>query len=174
ALAFGAATALDAFLRAMLLDYMSFIALLFSLYVVAGGIVVTGNLHGTPAGNTGMLLLGTVLASFVGTTGAAMIAVRPLILANLHRKHSAHVLVFAIFLVANVGGALTPLGNPPLFVGLLHGVDFFWPAQHLFSAASLVVGMVLAIFAAIDFWYYSREHHDVSSLHKTDFTALPI
>src|SRR5215813_11038182 len=156
AVAFGTATAFDAFLRAMLLDYMSFIALLFSLYVVAAGIVVTGNFHGTPAGNTGMLLLGTVLASFVGTTGAAMIAVRPLIRANLHRKHSAHVLVFAIFLIANVGGALTPLGNPPLFVGFLHGVDFFWPTQHLFSAASLVVVLVLAIFAVIDFGYYAR------------------
>jgi len=174
AVALGAATALDAFLRAMLLDYMSFIALLFSLYVVAGGIVVTGNLRGTPAGNTGMLLLGTVLASLVGTTGAAMIAVRPLIRANLHRRHNAHVLVFAIFLVCNVGGTLTPLGNPPLFVGFLHGVDFFWPAQHLFSAASLIVGMVLAIFAAIDIWYYSREHHDVVSRHKTEVTVVRI
>jgi hypothetical protein len=103
AFAFGAATAFDAFLHAMLLDYMSFIALLFSLYVVAGGIQVTGNLHGTPSGNAGMLLLGTVLASFVGTTGAAMIMVRPLIKANERRQHKAHVLVFAIFLVANVG-----------------------------------------------------------------------
>jgi Na+/H+ antiporter NhaD/arsenite permease-like protein len=174
AFAFGAATALDALLRAMLLDYMSFIALLFSLYVVAGGILMTGNLHGTPAGNTGMLLLGTALASLVGTTGAAMIAVRPLIRANLHRRHNAHVLVFAIFLIANVGGALTPLGNPPLFVGFLHGVDFSWPAQHLFSAASLVVVMVLAIFAAIDFWYYRREHHDVVSRHKTEATVVRI
>jgi Na+/H+ antiporter NhaD/arsenite permease-like protein len=174
ALAFGAPTALDAFLRAMLLDYMSFIALLFSLYVVAGGIVVTGNLHGTPVGNTGMLLLGTVLASLVGTTGAAMIAVRPLIRANLHRKHNAHVLVFAIFLIANVGGALTPLGNPPLFVGFLHGVDFFWPPQHLFSAASLVVVMVLAIFAAVDFWYHAREHHDVVSRPKKEVTVVRI
>jgi Na+/H+ antiporter NhaD/arsenite permease-like protein len=174
AFAFGAATALDALLRAMLLDYMSFIALLFSLYVVAGGILMTGNLHGTPAGNTGMLLLGTALASLVGTTGAAMIAVRPLIRANLHRRHNAHVLVFAIFLIANVGGALTPLGNPPLFVGFLHGVDFSWPAQHLFSAASLVVVMVLAIFAAIDFWYYRREHHEVVSRHKTEATVVRI
>src|SRR5712671_4629663 len=157
AFAFGAATAFDAFLHTMLLDYMSFIALLFSLYVVAGGILVTGTLHGTPSGNAGMLLLGTVLASFVGTTGAAMIVVRPLIRANEQRRHNAHVLVFAIFLVANVGGALTPLGNPPLFLGYLRGVDFFWPTQHLFSAASLVAVLVLAIFAAIDFGYYARE-----------------
>src|SRR5262252_678109 len=174
AFAFNATTAFDAFLRAMLLDYMSFIALLFSLYVVAGGILVTGNLHGTPAGNAGMLLIGTVLASLVGTTGAAMIAVRPLIRANLHRRHNAHVLVFAIFLVCNVGGTLTPLGNPPLFVGFLHGVDFFWPAQHLFSPGSLVVAMVLAIFAAIDFWYYRREHHEVLSRNKTEETVIRI
>src|SRR5215467_14787992 len=174
AVALGAATAVDAFLRAMLLDYMSFIALLFSLYVVAGGIVVTGNFHGTPGGNTGMLLLGAVLASFVGTTGAAMIAVRPLIRANLHRKHNAHVLVFAIFLIANVGGALTPLGNPPLFVGFLHGVDFFWPAQHLFSAVSLLVVIVLTIFVATDLWYYRREHHEVVSYHKTEVTVVRI
>src|SRR5262249_25854114 len=122
AVALGAATALDAFLRAMLLDYMSFIALLFSLYLVAGAIGVSCHLRGASAVNTGMLLLGPVLASLVGPTGAAMIAVRPLIRANLHRRHNAHVLVFAIFLVCNVGGTLTPLGNPPLFVGFLHGV----------------------------------------------------
>src|SRR5260370_4500762 len=103
-----------------------------------------------------------------------MIAVRPLIRAKLHRKHNAHVLVFAIFLICNVGGALTPLGNPPLFVGFLHGVDFFWPAQHLFSAASLVVVLVLAIFAAIDFGYYAREPHDVASRHKKDATVVRI
>src|SRR5258708_3184776 len=174
AVAFGAATALDAFLRAMLLDYMSFIALLFSLYVVAGGIVVIGNFHGTPAGNTGMLIFGTVLASFVGTTGAAMIAVRPLLRANEHRQHNAHVLVFAIFLVANVGGVLTPLGHPPLFVGFLHGVDFFWPAQHLFSAATLVVVAILAIFALIDAWYYRQEHHELLLRHKTEAVAIRI
>ena len=174
AFAFGAATAFDAFLHAMLLDYMSFIALLFSLYMVAGGIRVTGNLHGTPSVNAGMLLLGTVLASFVGTTGAAMIVVRPLIRANEQRRHNAHVLVFAIFLVANVGGALTPIGNPPLFVGFLHGVDFFWPAQHLFSAVSLLVVMILAIFVAIDVWHYRREHHEVVSHHKTEVTVVRI
>ncbi len=171
---FGSATAIDAFLRAMLLDYMSFIALLFSLYVVAGGILVTGNLRGTPVANTGMLLIGTALASVVGTTGAAMIIVRPLVRANLHRPRNAHVLIFAIFLVANVGGALTPVGNPPLFIGFLHGVDFPWPAQHLLGAASLIITLVLAIFAAIDFWYYHQEKHDVASRHKAEPTVVRI
>jgi Na+/H+ antiporter NhaD/arsenite permease-like protein len=174
ALTFGAATALDAFLRAMLLDYASFIALLFSLYVVAGGILVHGNLHGTPTGNASMLLFGTILASFVGTTGASMIIVRPLIRANERRSHKAHVLVFAIFLIANVGGALTPLGNPPLFVGFLRGVDFFWPAAHLFVAVTLVVALVLAIFLAIDIWYYRREHHEVVAHHKTAVTVISL
>jgi len=166
ALGFGVAAALDAFLHAMLVDYMSFIALMFSLYVVAGGIVVTGNLRGTPTGNAGMLLLGTILASFVGTTGAAMIIVRPLIRANHGRRHNAHVLMFAIFLVANIGGALTPLGNPPLFVGFLHGVDFFWPAQHLLAPVSVLAGMILVIFYGVDAWYYRREHPHVVSHHK--------
>ena len=174
AFAFGPATALDAFIRAMLLDYMSFIALLFSLYVVAGGILVTGNLHGTPAGNAGMLLLGAVLASFVGTTGAAMIIVRPLIRANEQRRHNAHVLVFAIFLVANIGGALTPLGNPPLFVGFLRGVDFFWPAQHLLVPVCFLVGIILAIFLSVDAWYYRQEHPQVISHHKTQATVIRI
>jgi Na+/H+ antiporter NhaD/arsenite permease-like protein len=174
AFAFGAAEAFDAFLHAMLLDYMSFIPLLFSLYVVAGGILVTGNLHGTPAGNAGMLLVGVVLASFVGTTGAAMIMVRPLIRANEGRRRKSHVLVFAIFLIANVGGALTPLGNPPLFVGFLHGVDFLWPAQHLLSAVTLLVVMVLAIFVAVDVWYYRQEHYEVVSRHKTEVTVVRI
>jgi Na+/H+ antiporter NhaD/arsenite permease-like protein len=170
---FGAATAIDAFLHAMLLDYMSFIALLFSLYVVAGGILVTGNLRGTPTGNAGMLLLGTVLAS-LGTTGAAMIIVRPLIRANQARRHNAHVLVFAIFLVANIGGALTPLGNPPLFMGFLRGVEFFWPAQHLLAAASLLTVMILSIFLGVDVWYYRREYPQVISHHKTQTTVIRI
>jgi Na+/H+ antiporter NhaD/arsenite permease-like protein len=174
AFAFGATAALDGFLQAMLVDYMSFIALLFSLYVVAGGIVVTGNLHGTPTGNASMLLLGTALASFVGTTGAAMIVVRPLIRANQDRRHSAHVLVFAIFLIANVGGALTPLGNPPLFVGFLRGVDFFWPAQHLFAPVSLLAGLILAIFLGVDAWCYRREHPHVIAHHKTRATVIRI
>jgi Na+/H+ antiporter NhaD/arsenite permease-like protein len=174
AFALGAAAALDGFLQAMLVDYMSFIALLFSLYVVAGGIVVTGNFHGTPTGNAAMLLLGTALASFVGTTGAAMIVVRPLMRANQGRRHSAHVLVFAIFLVANVGGALTPLGNPPLFVGFLRGVDFFWPAQHLFAPVSLIAGLILAIFLGVDARCYRLEHPHVVAHHKTQATVIRV
>ena len=113
---------------------MSFIILLFALYVVAGGILVTGTLRGTPLVNTAILAFGTAIASIVGTTGAAMILVRPLLRANAGRLHNVHVVVFFIILVANIGGALSPLGDPPLFVGFLHGVDFFWTTSHLLGA----------------------------------------
>ena len=118
-------------MHAVLAEYLSFIVLLFALYVVAGGILVTGNLRGTPWTNAGILAFGTAIASLVGTTGAAMILIRPLIRANAGRAHNAHVVIFFIILVANIGGALTPLGDPPLFVGFLRGVEFFWTAQHL-------------------------------------------
>src|SRR4051812_19169304 len=134
----GAPAAFAAFVHAMLAEYLSFIVLLFALYVVAGGILVTGNLRGTPLVNTAILALGTMIASVVGTTGAAMILVRPLIRANAGRLNNVHVIVFFIFLVANIGGALSPLGDPPLFVGFLHGVDFFWTMQHLWFETVLV------------------------------------
>ncbi len=174
AVRFGAAVTTAAFLRTVLHDYLSFIALLFGLYVVAGGILVTGNLRGTPVGNTGMLFLGTVLASLFGTAGAAMIVVRPLIRANQHRPFNAHVLVFAIFLVGNLGGALTPVGNPPLFIGFLRGVDFFWPMQHLFPAVSFVAATVLLIFVAIDGWCYARERSLRASQTNSQPTVIRI
>jgi len=109
-------------------------------------------LRGGPLMNAGILLLGTAMASIVGTTGAAMILVRPLIRANAARKNNAHVVIFFIFLVANIGGALSPLGDPPLFVGFLRGVDFFWTTTHLAFATAIVAILVLAIFLALDFW----------------------
>jgi Na+/H+ antiporter NhaD/arsenite permease-like protein len=145
------------FAHAMLGEYMSFIALLFALYVVAGGILVTGNLRGTPWVNATILALGTVLASVVGTTGAAMILIRPLLRANAPRLVNAHVVVFFIILVANVGGALSPLGDPPLFIGFLRGVDFFWTTRHLAVQTVAVAAVVLAIFIAVDVWHYRRD-----------------
>jgi Na+/H+ antiporter NhaD/arsenite permease-like protein len=174
ALAAGPAAALDAAIHMMLTDYLSFIVLLFALYVVAGGILVTGNLRGTPLANCGMLFAGVLLASVVGTTGAAMIVIRPLIRANAHRRHNAHVLVFAIFLIANIGGALTPLGNPPLFVGFLRGVDFFWTLQHLVPVTALIAGLVLMAFVVLDAWAYRREAPDVIALHRTRPTEVRI
>ncbi len=157
AFAFGPEAALAAFIHTMLGEYMSFIILLFALYTVAGGILVTGNLQGTPRTNAAMLALGTVIASFVGTTGAAMILIRPLLRANDERPYNAHVVVFFIFLVANVGGSLSPLGDPPLFVGFLRGVDFFWTTERLFLETIVVAGLLLALFYAIDTWFARRE-----------------
>jgi Na+/H+ antiporter NhaD/arsenite permease-like protein len=157
AVAFGVPAALAAFVHAALAEYLSFIVLLFALYVVAGGILITGDLGGTPRANAGILAFGTAIASIVGTTGASMILIRPLIRANAARKHNAHVVIFFIFLVANIGGALTPLGDPPLFVGFLRGVGFFWTAQHLWLQTAIVALLVLAIFFAVDIWYFRRE-----------------
>jgi Na+/H+ antiporter NhaD/arsenite permease-like protein len=157
ALATGPRVALDAFLHAMLAEYLSFIVLLFALYVVAGGILVTGDLRGTPATNAAILLIGTVMASVVGTTGATMILVRPLIRANADRRHNVHVIIFFIFLVANVGGALSPLGDPPLFIGFLHGVDFFWTTWHLLLPTAMVSAVLLAAFLALDFYLWRRD-----------------
>src|SRR6202008_2729219 len=130
--------------------------LLFAIYVVAGGILLTGNLRGTPLVNTTILGFGTLIASVVGTTGAAMILVRPLIRANAARLHNVHVIVFFIFLVANIGGALSPLGDPPLFVGFLHGVEFFWTTRHLAAATGLAAAILLVLFVAIDVWHYRK------------------
>ena len=156
ALAFGVPAALAALVHAALAEYLSFIVLLFALYVTAGGILIKGNLGGTPVKNLSVLAFGTCIASFVGTTGAAMILIRPLIRANTGR-HCAHVVIFFIFLVANIGGALTPLGDPPLFIGFLHGVEFFWTAQHLWLQTAIVAVLVLAIFFAVDTFFYRRE-----------------
>jgi Na+/H+ antiporter NhaD/arsenite permease-like protein len=153
----GIPVAVAGLVHAMLAEYLSFIVLLFALYVVAGGILVTGNLRGTPWVNTAILGLGTLMASIVGTTGAAMILIRPLLRANAARLVNVHVVVFFIFLVANIGGALSPLGDPPLFVGFLRGVDFFWTTRHLAVAAALTAGIVLVVFVAIDTWYYRKD-----------------
>jgi Na+/H+ antiporter NhaD/arsenite permease-like protein len=150
----GADTALALLVHALLGDYLGFIALLFALYVVAGGIMLTGTLRGAPLVNAAVLVFGTLIASIVGTTGAAMILIRPLLRANAARTHNVHVIVFFIFLVGNIGGALSPLGDPPLFIGFLNGVDFFWPAQHLWRSTVFAAAWVLVLFVAMDVWYY--------------------
>jgi Na+/H+ antiporter NhaD/arsenite permease-like protein len=148
----GGSAMLAAFIHAMLPEYLSFIVLLFALYTVAGGILVTGDIRGTPWNNTAILALGTAMASVVGTTGAAMILIRPLIRANLARRHNTHIVIFFIILVANVGGALSPLGDPPLFVGFLHGVEFFWTARNLWIQTAIVATLLLLLFVALDVW----------------------
>jgi Na+/H+ antiporter NhaD/arsenite permease-like protein len=154
---FGFDTAIGAVLHTMLLEYMSFIILLFALFTISGGILVAGNLQGTPLTNTALLLIGALLASVVGTTGASMILIRPIIRANDNRRFNAHVIVFFIFLVSNIGGSLTPLGDPPLFLGFLRGVDFFWTTTHMLPMAAFIGGAVLAVFFILDSVLYKRE-----------------
>jgi Na+/H+ antiporter NhaD/arsenite permease-like protein len=153
----GIPAALAALVHAVLGEYLSFIALLAALYVVAGGILITGSLRGTPLVNTAILVLGTAIASIVGTTGAAMILIRPLLRANSARLHNVHVVVFFIFLVANIGGALSPLGDPPLFVGFLRGVEFFWTTTHLWRETAIAAALVLVVFVVLDIVLYRRD-----------------
>ena len=169
ALIFGPATAGTSFAHALLAEYIPFIILLTALFTVAGGIYIRGNLHGSPALNTGMLALGSVLASVMGTTGASMLMIRPLIRANDNRDHKAHLVVFFIFIVSNAGGSLTPLGDPPLFLGFIKGVDFFWTVGHLLPETLFLVGSLLALFFALDWWFFHRKE-DVLALDPTPDT----
>ncbi|KAG0193177.1 hypothetical protein DFQ28_006185 [Apophysomyces sp. BC1034] len=157
AMSFGVDAAFASLAHAVIAEYVPFIVLLAALYTVAGGICIRGNLHGSPALNTGLIALGTLLASMMGTTGAAMLLIRPLLRANDNRRHVAHVVVFFIFLVANAGGALSPLGDPPLFLGFLNGVDFFWTTVHLALPALFVSAVVLSVFYVLDSYYFRRD-----------------
>jgi Na+/H+ antiporter NhaD/arsenite permease-like protein len=140
-----------------LIDYIPFIILLWGLFTIAGGIVVSGTLRGTPMLNTILLLIGTILASWVGTTGAAMVMIRPLLRANKDRLKKVHIVCFFIFLVANIGGALTPLGDPPLFLGFLHNVPFFWVTKGILPHMLLTSVILLAVFFVVDTYYYRKE-----------------
>ncbi len=137
-------------------DYIPFIILLWALFTVSGGILVRGSFNGTPGMNTVFLVIGTVIASWVGTTGAAMLLIRPVLRANARRRYKVHTVVFFIFLVANVGGSLTPLGDPPLFLGFLHGVPFFWTLG-LFQEMAFVSVLLLGVYLAMDTYYWRRE-----------------
>ena len=154
---FGPGMAGATLFHAAVAEHIPFIVLLTALYTVAGGIHIRGNLRGSPLLNTGLLAIGAVLASFMGTTGASMLMIRPLIRANDNRVHRAHIVVFFIFVVANAGGSLTPLGDPPLFLGFLKGVDFFWTVKHILPETAFLLGSLLAVFCALDAWYYRRE-----------------
>ncbi len=140
----------------ILKDYIPFIILLWSLYTVAGGILLEGAPAGTPLANAAMLGIGTLIASWVGTTGASMLMIRPILRMNAARKNVAHLVIFFIFLVSNMGGALTPLGDPPLFLGFLHGVPFFWTLK-LLPEMLMVSAIVLALFFVFDKIMLSRE-----------------
>jgi len=154
---FGISTGVFYLLEVYLLEFIPFITLLLALFTVAGGIQLKGELAGTPKVNTIMILVGAVLASFMGTTGAAMVVIRPILKANEWRRNKVHIVVFVIFVVANIGGGLTPLGDPPLFLGFLKGIDFFWTVTHMLPLVVFCAAILLVVFYILDSWYYSKE-----------------
>lgn len=149
-------------LHTYFLEYIPFIILLWSLFTISGGIHVKGTLRGSPLLNVVMLVIGTAIASWVGTTGASMILIRPVLRANEWRANKVHVIVFFIFLVSNIGGSLTPLGDPPLFLGFLLGVPFFW-TMRLIVEMLFVVLPLLVVFFAIDLFFYRKEEKPAES-----------
>ncbi|MGQ3673800.1 sodium:proton antiporter [Xanthobacter sp. TB0136] len=154
---YGASATVHEVVHTGLLEYLPFIILLYALFTVSGGILVTGNLRGSPLVNTALLTLGTVLASFIGTTGASMVLIRPLLRANDNRRYNVHTVIFFIFLVSNIGGSLTPLGDPPLFLGFLKGVNFFWTTTHLLPDMLVVSALLLFAFFLMDSFFHARE-----------------
>jgi Na+/H+ antiporter NhaD/arsenite permease-like protein len=152
-------------MHALLESYLPFVAVLGGLYVAAGGILLRGGPGGRPWGNTVMLGLGAVLALVMGTAGAALVILQPLLRANAHRRRRFHLVLFLVLLVGNVAGALTPIGNPPLLVGLLRGVPFLWPARNLIAIWLLAVGLLLAAFFAID-WFLARTEPPAPPLRR--------
>ncbi len=169
---FGLGAAGASLVHALMAEYVPFIILLTALFTVSGGVYIKGNLHGSPGLNTRCLAIGAVLASFMGTTGASMLLIRPLIRANDNRRHVAHVVVFFIFIVSNAGGSLTPLGDPPLFLGFLKGVDFFWTVKTIFPETLFLVGALLAIFYALDWYYYHKREEMLPQDPTPDSRAI--
>ncbi len=156
-------------------DYVAFIALLGSLYVIASGIYIRGRLAGTPLINTLILAIGGLMASFIGTTGASMVLIRPLLRANEKRKHKVHTFIFFIFIVSNAGGLLTPLGDPPLFLGFLRGVPFNWTFR-FWKEWLFVNGLLLFIYNLLDQYWLDREEIEDprALLEEIEKTARPI
>jgi Na+/H+ antiporter NhaD/arsenite permease-like protein len=146
----GVEPAAEAAWHALLLEYFPFVTLLLALYTVAAGILVRGGPAGSPAGNTAMLGLGGVLAGVMGTTGASMVLIHPMLRANMHRERKLHIVLFFIALVGNAGGATTPLGDPPLFIGFLEGVPFSWPLRNLALPLLVLAVPLLLAFYLID------------------------
>ncbi len=155
-IAYGLHDGLYAILHIYLLDYVPFVILLGSLFIISGGVIVRGSIKATPLINTVIILIGTVLASWIGTTGASMLLIRPILRANAHRRYKIHTPIFFIFLVSNIGGSLTPIGDPPLFLGFLHGVPFFWTFR-LISLMTVNVIALLLVYYAVDFLLMRKE-----------------
>ncbi len=154
-------------------DYLPFIILLGTLFVITGGIFIDGDIEAKPIINTTFLLIGAVLASFMGTTGAAMLLIRPLIQTNTERKFKVHTILFFIAIVANCGGLLTPLGDPPLFMMYLRGADFFWFFS-MFKMWLFTNGILLILYFIVDKYYYSKEPPENIKFDKTNVKPIQI
>ena len=159
-------------IHVLLLEYLPFIILLLSLFTISGGIRLKGTLIGTPLINTLLIFIGTVLASWMGTTGAAMVLIRPILRANKYRHYNVHTVIFFIILVANIGGSLTPLGDPPLFLGFLNGIDFFWTTKIMFLPMLCASFMLLIAYFIVDSYFYKKEKHIVTKLSYEEKIAV--
>lgn len=159
--------------HSLLFDYVPFVILLAALFTVTGGIAVTGDIEATPLTNALFLLTGALLASVMGTTGAAMLLIRPLLQTNCQRRYKSHTVLFLIAVVANCGGLLTPLGDPPLFILYLRGVPFGWFAG-LWKIWLLTVGLLLVIYFFVDAYFYSREDTQSIALDKREIVPLAV
>ena len=160
--------AVGAIAHALIGDYVPFLLFVGSLFVVAGGIHIRGSFVGRPIVNAVFLLVGAFLANLMGTTGAAMLLIRPLIAANAGRRYKMHTFIFFIFIVANIGGCLTPLGDPPLFLGFLRGVEFFWTTQHLLLPLLVTLAILLSLYIVIDTVCYQKEVREGSFTPNVD------
>lgn len=156
AVVYGGGEAAETVMECIVDDYLTFIVLLFGLFCVSGNITMEGDLAGSPRVNVGLLLLGTLLSSWIGTTGASMLMVRPVIKMNSWRSRKCHIMIFFIFLISNIGGCLTPIGDPPLLMGFMRGVPFFW-SLHLFGMMLFNVAVLLFIFYWIDLRAYRKD-----------------
>jgi Na+/H+ antiporter NhaD/arsenite permease-like protein len=169
---FGPEVAASEVWHILLQEYIPFIALLLALYVTGGGVLLKGTLIGTPATNTALLAFGTVIASVMGTTGASMLLIRPVLRANAFRQRKIHTFVFFIFLVSNIGGSLTPLGDPPLYLGFLKGVSFFWTTTHMFGEFLVCAVLLLAAYYVLDSWAWAREKPVAPVIEKREKLSI--
>ncbi len=156
-----------------LIEYFSFIVLLGSLFIISGGIFLSGDILATPKNNTLFLAIGAIIANLFGTTGAAMLLIRPLLRTNSERKYISHIPIFFIFLVCNIGGLLTPIGDPPLFMGYLRGVPFFWTLR-LFPQWLFAVAIVLIVFYLFDRHFWNKESPAAKKLDIAEFEPIKV
>jgi Na+/H+ antiporter NhaD/arsenite permease-like protein len=168
---FSIETAIHRISHTLLLEYIPFICLVLSLYTISGGLRVHVHANPTPRLNTLILLLGGIFSNLIGTAGASMILIRPFLKLNQHRTNRIHQVIFFIFIVSNVGGVLTPLGDPPLFMGFLKGVDFFWTAQQLILPYTITMGLLLVGFYVIDYRLCDTEYRSQPDQHKVQVSV---